>query len=774
MSSQTKKHDYPLVAVKDIVVFPRMTVPVLFEKERSLLAAEEALKTDRSVILVLRKKKLGARPGLKDIYSVGVLVRIKEAYRISDKTMTLQLEGRDRVRVTAITRQRPYLRGRIEKISQVSKFSLEEDALMHNVDEYFKKCIVLGLPVPLENMSDIFSNSSPSEKLDLIAFFLDLRARKKQKILEAFSLRRRLELIYDFLRHKLEILQVAKKIEQRTVQQLGETQKKAILQEQLKAIRQELGVEDKPYLQELKKKINQARMPETAARAAKKELERLAALPVFSPELSYIRNYLEWLVDLPWSKKSKTKLNIKRAKKILDQDHYGLEEVKKRVLEYIAVCQLTEKIKGPILCFVGPPGTGKTSVGQSIARTLGREFVRISLGGIRDEAEIRGHRRTYVGALPGRIIQGIKKAGTNNPVFILDEIDKLGADFRGDPSSALLEALDPQQNSQFSDHYIEIPFDLSDVIFITTANVLDTIPFALRDRMEVVEFSGYTEEEKFQIAKKFLLPRLLESHGLKDSGIAISDRAIKEIIAGYTREAGVRDLERELASICRQMARQIVENRTKSRKKKEVTDKNLSRYLGPLKFQRAMAEKKEEVGVSIGLAVTQAGGEILFVEASKMLGEGKLQLTGQLGEVMKESGQAALSYIRSRADQLGLPENFYKKYDLHVHVPEGAIPKDGPSAGVTMAAALVSCLTGRRVKRKVGMTGEITLRGKVLEVGGIKEKILAAHRAGLTEIILPEGNKKDLAKVGEKVKRRLKFHFVKNIDQVLAIALSKK
>ena len=762
--------EYPLIASRDVVIFPKMALPMIFKRPQSQAAIREALGRNRLAVIALQKKKLKQIPTPDNLYSVGTLVKILESHKLPDGAITAIVEGKGRVKIEKFIKFEPFLQVRVQEIPEIDRLTLEGEALIHTAEEHFKKCVAMGMSIPLETLSIIFARPLPSEKADLIAFSLNLRPDEKQKVLEAFNLKNRLFLINDFISRKLEVLQVAKKIERRTTKELGKAQKEIILREQLKAIQQELGAGERADIAELRKKIEKVGMPPEAKKVAEKELNRLMSIPSFSPEISYIRTYLEWLTDLPWSKTTEAKLDMKRARNILDEDHYGLEDVKERMLEYLAVCKLAKKLKGPILCFVGPPGTGKTSVGKSIARALGRKFIRMSLGGIRDEAEIRGHRRTYVGALPGRIIQGLKTAGTRNPVFMLDEIDKVGADFRGDPSSALLEALDPEQNHSFSDHYIEIPFDLSDVMFITTANILDPVPPALKDRMEVVEFPGYTEEEKFHIAKKFLIPKLIQSHGLNEKRFRITDEAIREIISEYTREAGVRNSEREIAKICRKTAKKITENK-KVKKIQVIEPKDLHEYLGAIKFRRILAEKKDEVGVTTALAWTQAGGEILFVESTKMPGKGRLILTGHLGDVMKESAQAAFSYTRSRARELKIKKDFYKNLDLHVHVPAGAIPKDGPSAGVAMAASLISCLTNKLVRREVGMTGEVTLRGKVLEIGGVKEKVLAAHRAGLKKIILPFDNKKDLEKLPEKVKKDLKFTFVKHMDEVLKIAL---
>ncbi len=617
---------------------------------------------------------------------------------------------------------------------------------------------------------NIMSETSPSELSDLIASVLDLKPSQRQELLEMTNVKTRLEKITEYLAREIKVLEIERRIASKTQERFEKGAREAMLRERLKTIEKELGQDEDNEVKELLLKIKDSHMPEDVEEKAKKEVRKLGQMNQFNPEAGYIRNYLDWLVSLPWGKESKSAVDIKMAEGVLDREHFGLQKVKERIIEYLAVHKLAGKMKGPILCFVGPPGVGKTSIGKSIAKALGREFVKVSLGGIRDEAEIRGHRRTYVGALPGRIVQGIKDAGTRNPVFMLDEIDKVGTDFRGDPSSALLEALDPEQNNAFSDHYLEVPFDLSDVMFITTANVLDTIPPALRDRLEVIHFAGYTQEEKFHIVKDFLLQKQMESHGLTKDKVEISDDALRFITHHYTREAGVRTLERQIAAIFRKIAKLVAEGK---KTKTVVTSKNVPKFLGPIKFSSTILEKKDEVGMSTGLAWTEAGGDILFIEVALMPGKGHLILTGQLGDVMKESCQAALSYIRARAKQFGLSEKFYQNLDVHVHVPEGAVPKDGPSAGLAITTAIISALTKIPVKRKVGMTGEITLRGRALEIGGVKEKVIAAHRAGLKTIILPKENKKDLEDVPKEVLKDLNFVFVSHMDEVLSIALAK-
>ncbi|MCL4386794.1 endopeptidase La, partial [Patescibacteria group bacterium] len=604
----------------------------------------------------------------------------------------------------------------------------------------------------------------------IIGSVLDLKPQERQGLLEETNVRKRLEKVTDYLAREIKILEIERRIATKTQERFEKGAREAMLRERLKTIEKELGEEEGGEVKEYVDKIKKAGMNEEVEEKAIKEARKLGQMNQFNPEAAYIRNYLDWLVTLPWDRESKNNVAIKSAEKILNEDHYGLKKAKERIVEYLAVHKLAGKMKGPILCFAGPPGVGKTSIGKSIAKALGRKFVRVSLGGIRDEAEIRGHRRTYVGALPGRIIQGIKDADTKNPVFMLDEIDKVGADFRGDPSSALLEALDPEQNNQFSDHYLEVPFDLSDVMFITTANVLDTIPPALRDRLEIINFAGYTLDEKFHIAHDFLVAKQMQSHGLTSKNVKITNEAIKFIINHYTREAGVRSLERQIATVFRKVAKMVAEGK---KEKTIVTSKQIPKFLGPIKINSAIIEKKDEVGMSTGLAWTEAGGDILFIEVALMPGKGNLLLTGQLGDVMKESCQAALSYIRARAKQLGLDEKFYQKIDVHVHVPEGAVPKDGPSAGIAITTAIISALTKIPVNRKVGMTGEVTLRGRALEIGGVKEKVIAAHRAGLKTIIMPKDNKKDLEDVPKEVIKDLKFVFVSHMDEVLPVALTK-
>jgi ATP-dependent Lon protease len=767
------KKELPLIALKDMVVFPGMVIPISVRRPRSVKALNYSAKHGRLAVFVAQKEADIKKPKSSDLFSVGTVGKMREIVKQPDGTVRILIEGTAKVKVVNFIQEEPFIKVKVESIPlSLPKKTEKIEALMYSAVNQFKECVNLGATVPLDVLLVIVNITDPFQLANIIALNIDFKIEEKQQILEANTAEEKLRKVNNALSRQLKVLRMAKKLQTETGKELTKMQKEVFLREQLKAIEKELGiVGGRTEVEETKDKIEKAGMPKEVKDRALKELRRLEGMPSFSPEISYIKTYLDWLVNLPWAKKSKSKIDIKQAKKILDEDHYGLDKAKERVLEYLAVQKLVGKIKGPILCFVGPPGTGKTSIGKSIARALGRKFFRMSLGGIRDEAEIRGHRRTYVGALPGRIIQGVNTAGTKNPVFMLDEIDKVGADFRGDPSAALLEALDPEQNYAFSDHYLEAPFDLSDVMFITTANILDTVPPALKDRMEVIEFPGYTEEEKFHIARGFLIPKQLKNNGLSSKVLAITDPALRTIIREYIREAGVRNLEREIASVCRKVARKVAGG---EKQKIKVTISDLNKYLGPPKFMVTMAEKQDEIGVATGLAWTMAGGDILHIEATKMPGKGTLILTGHLGKVMKESAQASFSYARSKVRKLGVKDKFYKDSDIHVHVPSGAIPKDGPSAGVAMAAALVSILTGKKIKRSVGMTGEITLRGRVLEIGGVKEKVLAAHRAGLKTVVLPKNNKKDMVDIPKEIQKKLKFVFVEHMDEVLKSAVKLK
>ncbi|NTU71791.1 MAG: endopeptidase La [Coriobacteriia bacterium] len=760
----------PLIPLRDLIVFPNLVVPLFVGREKSINALEAAMREGHFIALATQRQAETQDPGPDDLYDIGCIVTVMQELKLPDGTAKALVEGQQRFRILEYLEGEPYFRVRVELIEESTESDMETQALMRALVTDFERAAELGKPIPQEVLVAANSIEEPGRLGDFIAFHLNLKVDEKQVILDSLDPRVRLEAATRFLKKELEILELGTKIQDRVKEQMTKSQREYFLREQLKAIQQELGQYDEVQAEvdEYTTKIRESGMPEQVAEKALKELNRLEKMQPQSAETSVIRTYLDWLVGLPWEIESEEKLDLVEAKAILDEDHYGLEKVKERVLEYLAVHKLTDKMRGPILCFAGPPGVGKTSIGRSIARSLGREFIRQSLGGVRDEAEIRGHRRTYVGALPGRIIQSISQAGTNNPVFMMDEIDKVGADFRGDPTSALLEVLDPEQNYAFQDHYLEAPFDLSNVMFITTANMLDTIPPALRDRMEVIHFPGYTEEEKLHIATDYLIPKQLEQHGLTPSKLEITDSAIREIIRRHTREAGVRGLEREVAAINRQVARKVVEGK---KGKTVVSQRTLHKYLGPERFSYGMAEERDEIGAATGLVWTEVGGDIIFIEATKMPGKGALILTGQLGDVMRESATAAVSYIRTRAKDLGIAEDFQDHFDLHIHVPAAAIPKDGPSAGITMATALASTLIGCPVRRDLAMTGEITLRGRVLPIGGLKEKLLAAHRAGLKTILVPKDNLRDLELVPDKVRTELEIIPVSTMDEVLALAL---
>lgn len=764
--------ELPLLPIRDVVVFPNMILPLFVGRESSVLAIEAALARDRLIFLATQQDSAIDQPTPEEIYQVGTVSLILRMLKLPDGRLKILVQGLQKARIRSFVKEKPSYEVALELIEEipVKEVSVEAEALMRNAREMSEKILSLKEILSPELVSILESIEEPGRLADLVASNLHLKTPESQAILEETDPIHRLIKVNDYLRRELEVSTMQAKIQSEAKEEIDRTQREYFLREQMRAIKKELGEVDEraEELEEYRQKIVKARMPREAEEEALKQLSRLEQMHPEAAEASMVRTYLDWLVELPWSKSTRDKLDLKEAKEILDADHYNLEKVKDRILEYLSVRKLNKKMKGPILCFVGPPGVGKTSLGQSIARALGRKFTRISLGGIRDEAEIRGHRRTYIGALPGRIIQGLKTAGSNNPVFMMDEIDKIGLDFRGDPAAALLEVLDPEQNRQFSDHYLNLAFDLSKVMFITTANLVDPIPSALLDRMEILRLSGYTEEEKLEIAKKFLLPRQLQENGLCAADLDISPTVLREVIAHYTREAGLRNLEREIGSLCRKIARRIAEG---EKGPFLITRANLHRYLGPPRFLPEAEQEKDEVGVATGLAWTEVGGEILYVEASLMKGKGQLTLTGHLGEVMKESAQAALSYARSRSECFDLPEDFYEKLDIHLHVPAGAIPKDGPSAGVTMATALISVLTQIPIHKDVAMTGEITLRGKVLPIGGLKEKALAALRAHIKKVIIPEANKKDLVEIPKNIKRRLKFVLVNNMDQVLQEAL---
>ena len=759
--------------LRDAVVFPGIAMPLLVQRPKSLAALDHAMKHDQLAFFVAQKTEEHDDPSNNDIYNVGTVAKIKEMGKGEDGTVRVLVEGIMRAKVLGVAQNEPFIKVRLEPLPPpIVKKTERIEALMYAAINQFREIVSMGAPVPLDVLFVILNITDPWVLGDLIVSNLDFKTEERQVILEAQTVEDKLEKLRQALGRQTQVLRTAKKLQAEVGKELDKMQREVFLREQMKAIEKELGMSGgRNELEELKAKIEKLGMPEEAKKTALDELARMERMPSFSPEISYIRTYLDWLVKLPWSKKDESKIDVKKAQQVLDEDHYGLEKVKERMVEYLSVQKLVGKIRGPILCFVGPPGTGKTSIGKSIARALGRKFVRMSLGGVRDEAEIRGFRRPYVGALPGRIIQGMTTAGTRNPVFMLDEVDKMGFDaFRGDPSAALLEALDPEQNNAFGDHYLEMPFDLSDVMFITTANLLDPIPPALKDRMEVIEFAGYTEEEKFWIAQKFLIFKQVKDNGLTDKLIFFTDPALRTVIREYTLEAGVRELERTIAAVCRKVARKVAENGGKMAIRKIGID-DLREFLGPQKYRITLAEKKDEIGVVNGLAWTPAGGDVLFIEATKIPGKGSLILTGHLGQVMQESAQAAFTYARSRAKKLGIKDAFYKNSDLHVHVPSGAIPKDGPSAGVAMTLALISALTGRAVRKDVAMTGEITLRGRVMEIGGVKEKVLAAHRGEMKAVILPKYNEKDMVDVPKQVKDQMKFIFVENMDEVLKVAL---
>lgn len=761
----------PLLPLRGLLVYPTMVLHLDVGREKSVQALEKAMMDDHIIFLTTQRDISIDEPAEEDIFKVGTLTKIKQMLKLPNGTIRVLVEGMQRGEMIKYTDEGDYFSVSALPLDERDGKDAEDEALMRTLLDHFDQYIKLSKKISGETLSTVSDIDEPGRMADIIASHLPLKLKEKQEVLETLDIKERLNKVIEIIHNEKEVLQLEKKIGQRVKRSMERTQKEYYLREQMKAIQKELGDKEGKTgeVDILSSRIEEAGMPDHVKLTALKELERYEKVPSTSAESSVIRNYLDWLISLPWSNATEDRLDLKRAEKILDEDHYGLEKVKDRVLEYLAVQKLTNSLKGPILCLSGPPGVGKTSLAKSVAKSLDRHFVRISLGGVRDESEIRGHRRTYVGAMPGRIIQGMKKAGTINPVFLLDEIDKMSNDFRGDPSSALLEVLDPEQNHTFSDHYIEETYDLSKVMFIATANNLATIPGPLRDRMEIITIAGYTELEKIHIAKDHLLPKQLKDHGLKKSHLQIRESAIRNIVRYHTREAGVRSLERQLASICRKAAKQIV---SEEKKKLIITDKNLSDYLGKNKFRYGQAELEDQVGVATGLAYTTVGGDTLSIEVSLSPGKGKLILTGKLGDVMKESAQAAFSFIRSRAKEMNIDENFHEKNDIHIHVPEGAVPKDGPSAGITMATALISALTGRPVRKEVGMTGEITLRGRVLPIGGLKEKTLSAHRAGLTKIILPKDNERDIEDIPESVRSELTFVPVSHLDEVLQHALT--
>ena len=762
----------PILPIKDTVIFPLMISPLFFPRAKDKMAIEDAMKGDHLAGVIVQKDKHVENPSSKDLYSIGTAVKILQIVKLEDGGVKILVEGIGRIKVINYIKEEPYPIAEIEELREFYEKNSFTDALIQSINTIFKTVVAVGRPLPNDVMAMIEKIDNPARLADLICVYLSLDVVEQQKILETIDPLERLSRVFIYLNKEVQMLQIREKIQSEVAKELSKTQREYLLKQQLKTIQKELGEED-PYMaemNELRKKVEETPMPEKVKDIANKELGRLEKMNQASAEYTVSRTYIDYLITVPWEKKTEDNLDINRAATILDEDHYNLKKVKERVLEYLAVRRLKdkEKMKGPILCFVGPPGVGKTSLGKSIARALERKFIRISLGGMRDEAEIRGHRRTYVGALPGRIIQEIRRAEVCNPVFMLDEVDKIGQDFRGDPAAALLEVLDPEQNFSFSDHYMDVPYDLSNVMFITTANILDPVPPALKDRMEVIELPGYTEEEKEKIAFQYLIPRQIDANGLKNYSIEFTSEAIYEIIREYTREAGLRNLEREIASICRKIAKDIAQEKPVRNK---IIPEVVEELLGPRKFFLDVAEEKDRIGVATGLAWTETGGDIIFVEATKMKGRKELILTGSLGEVMKESAQAALSYIRSHVKELNIPENFYDKFDIHVHVPSGAIPKDGPSAGITIATAIVSLLTGKPAKKDLAMTGELTLTGRVLPIGGVKEKVLAARRAGVKGIIMTKKNDKDLEDIPEYILNEMKFVFVEGIEDVLKEAL---
>ncbi|MEQ8200731.1 MAG: endopeptidase La [Syntrophomonadaceae bacterium] len=763
--------EIPILPLRGLLVFPYTVIHLDVGRKKSINAIEESMLGSKEIFLATQKEAQTDEPSEDDIYEVGTVAEIRQVLKMPGGTMRVLVEGLYRARIKAFLADDDYMKVSIEEFKNepVAK-DAETEALMRTVVYQFEQYVRMSKKIPPETVVSVVAIEEPGRLADVIASHLNLRIPEKQMVLEQMEVGKRLNYACEILAKEMEVLELERKINIRVRKQMEKTQKEYYLREQMKAIQKELGEKDEraAEIEEIKDRIEKAALPKEALEKINKELERLEKMPSSSAEAVVVRNYLDWALSLPWSVETRDRIDLDLAEKILNEDHYGLDKPKERILEYLAIRKLAKKIKGPILCLVGPPGVGKTSLGKSVARSLGRKFVRMSLGGVRDEAEIRGHRRTYVGSMPGRILNSMKQAGSRNPVFLLDEIDKMTTDFRGDPASALLEVLDPEQNNTFSDHYLEIPFDLSKVMFITTANSAYNIPRPLLDRMEVIEISGYTEEDKLNIALGHLVPKQIKEHGLKTNNITFSEAALRKIIREYTREAGVRNLERQIASICRKIARQVVKDRNLAM---NITVTSIEKYLGTPKYRFGTAEQKDQVGVTTGLAWTDAGGDILSIEVALIRGKGRLTLTGKLGDVMKESAQAGLTYVRSKADDLGISKETLEEYDIHIHVPEGAIPKDGPSAGITMATSLASAMSGRPVRHDIAMTGEITLRGNVLPIGGLKEKTLAAHRAGIDTVILPAENKKDLDEIPANVKRKMHFVLVSHMDEVLDTAL---
>ncbi|MCD6319908.1 MAG: endopeptidase La [Candidatus Desulfofervidaceae bacterium] len=771
-SSPKEMITLPLLPLRDVVIFPHMVIPLFVGRKKSIAALEHAMTLGRKLFLAAQKSAQIDDPQEKDIYTVGTIGHILQLLKLPDGTVKVLIEGEKRAKIAKYLHNPNFFLVEVEEVEEVFTPNVETEALKRSLISAFEEYAKLNPKVTQETLNTVSTIEEIPRLADIVAAHLAIKIDQKQKVLGTYNVNKRLELVFGLTRGEIEIIRTEQRIKARVKKQMEKTQREYYLTEQMKAIQKEMGTEGdfKDEIKELQRKIKNTPMSKEAKQKALHELNKLKMMAPMSAEATVVRNYIDWLIALPWKRKAKVRLDIDKAKHILDEDHYGLEEPKERILEYLAVQHLAQKVKGPILCLVGPPGVGKTSLAKSVARATGREFVRLSLGGVRDEAEIRGHRRTYIGAMPGKIIQSLRKVKTNNPVFCLDEIDKLGVDFRGDPAAALLEVLDPEQNYAFNDHYLDVDYDLSEILFITTANTLHTIPWPLQDRMEIIRIPGYTEIEKYHIATRFLIPKQIKAAGLKPTQITFSEQAIYEIIRSYTKEAGVRNLERSIASICRKVAKEIVKKGMDT--KIRITRKSLTKYLGVPKYRFAQTEERDEIGVSTGLAWTEFGGELLQTEVAIMPGEGKLTITGKLGEVMQESARAALSYVRTRAEQLGLETDFYKKYDIHIHVPEGAVPKDGPSAGITMATALVSALAKIPVRKDVAMTGEITLRGRVLPIGGLKEKLLAAHRGRVKKVIIPKDNEKDLKEIPTKILKSLQIVSVTHMDEVLREALT--
>lgn len=783
--SESNKKIIPALPLRDIIIFPHMVVPLFVGREKSINALDEAMNAEKDILLVAQINAKTNDPKPDDIYKIGCLGTIVQLLRLPDGTVKVLVEGKKRTRIHRFTQSDPFFMAEVEDILENRDVSVETEALMRAIKDTFETYVKLNKRIPPEMLASVAVIDDPARLADTIVAHLNLKIPDKQSILEIFDPAKRLEKLLSLMHGEIEILQVERKIRTRVKKQMEKTQKEYYLNEQMQAIQKELGERDefKNEIQELEEKIKKKKLSEEASNKIKKEIKKLKMMSPMSAEATVVRNYIDWVLTLPWDEKTKDVIDVKYALEVLDQDHYGLEKTKERILEHLAVQKLVGKLRGPILCLVGPPGVGKTSLGRSIAKASGRKFVRLSLGGVRDEAEIRGHRRTYIGAMPGKLIQSLKKAGSNNPVFLLDEIDKMSMDFRGDPSSALLEVLDPEQNSTFNDHYLDMDYDLSDIMFITTANSLQGIPGPLLDRMELIRLPGYTEDEKMAIAQRYLIKKQSEANGLMAENITFTDSALNMLIRRYTREAGVRNLEREIATVSRKVARELAELTAQGDDKdkenilkghRTITAKNLPNYLGVPKFRYGMAEEKDEVGITTGLAWTEVGGELLQTEVTIMPGKGKLIITGKLGDVMKESAQAAMSYVRSRAREMGLKRDFNENIDIHIHVPEGAIPKDGPSAGITMATTITSALTRIPVRKDVAMTGEITLRGKVLPIGGLKEKLLAAHRGQIKTVIIPKENEKDLKEVPKNILKAMKIFPVDHVDEVFDKALAIK